>query len=204
MKNASMWLAALIVLFFTGMSHAETVYYWTDENGVRHFSNTGAPADVDKVGSRAGSASPPEPEEQAEASEGPPETAAEPPQAGNEPQEASSGTSAPGSSPPTVREKFEQAQRDQVARKAEAERQRLQSSIETIEGRGLSTTFTEGMRAAQLQPLKEQLALLDADPVQYFRMKQQGAFVQGGRTSSNRDRRGGRTGAMREQMQNTQ
>jgi hypothetical protein len=32
------------------------------------------------------------------------------------------------------------------------------------------------MKDAQIAPLKEQLALLEADPERYFRMKRQGAF----------------------------
>ncbi len=196
MKTVCVWLAVLAVFCVTDMSSAETVYYWTDENGVRHFSNTGAPADVEEVGSIAGSISPPEPKEQIEASEGPIEQAP----GESDPGEAQANAPGSGSSAPTAREKFEQAQRDQVARQAEEERRRLEGQIAQIEGRGLSSTITEGMRAAQLEPLKEQLALLDADPAQYFRLKQQGAFVQGGRTSSNRDRRGGRTGAMRDGM----
>ena len=144
----------------------------------------------------AGQVSAPEPEEQAEAPQAPNEQAP-----GDEPGEVPANAPGTASSPPTLREQAEQAQRQRVARQAEDERNRLQAEIAQIEGRGLSTTFTEGMRAAQLTPLKEQLALLDSDPVQYFRMKNDGAFSRGGRTSSNRDRRGGRTGAMRESMQ---
>ncbi len=191
MKSAFMWLAALIVLFSTGMLNAQNVYEWTDENGVRHFSNTGAPADVDEVGTTAEKVAPPAVEEQ-EAQE-----------AAGEENEVLSNAPPSGSSSQTVRERAEEAQREQVAKRAEDERQRLQNEISQIEQRGLSRTFTEGMRANQLQPLREQLALLDADPVQYFRMKQSGAFNQAGRTSGNRDRRGGRTGAMRDGMRDT-
>ncbi|MDJ0723320.1 MAG: DUF4124 domain-containing protein [Desulfobacterales bacterium] len=196
MKNPIVWLAALAALWFAGISSAETVYYWTDENGVRHFSNTGAPDGVGDVGSIAGSSSPPETEEQAEdPNEQSPDADLEDENRADKPDSTDS--------PPSVREQFENAQREQVARRSEEERRRLEGEIAQIEGRGLSRTFTEGMRAARLEPLKEQLALLEADPVQYFRMKQQGAFVQGGRTSSNRDRRGGRTGAMRDGLQNS-
>ena len=54
------------------------------------------------------------------------------------------------------------------------------------------------MRAARLEPLIQQLSLLDSDPERYFEMKQDGAFSTGGRSSSNRDRRGGRTGVDRD------
>ncbi len=191
MKSAFMWLAALIVLFSTGILNAQTVYEWTDENGVRHFSNTGAPPDAEAVGTTAEKVAPPAVEEQ-EAQE-----------AAGEENEVLSNAPPSGSPSQTVRERAEEAQREQVAKRAEDERQRLQNEISQIEQRGLSRTFTEGMRANQLQPLREQLALLDADPVQYFRMKQSGAFNQAGRTSGNRDRRGGRTGAMRDGMRDT-
>ena len=191
MKSAFMWLAALIVLFSTGILNAQNVYEWTDENGVRHFSNTGAPPDAEAVGTTAEKITPPAVEEQ-EAQE-----------AAGEENEVLSNAPPSGSSSQTVRERAEEAQREQVAKRADDERQRLQNEISQIEQRGLSRTFTEGMRANQLQPLKEQLALLDADPVQYFRMKQSGAFNQAGRTSGNRDRRGGRTGAMRDGMRDT-
>ena len=179
MKNPFVWLAALAVICFASISSAETVYYWTDENGVRHFSNTGAPPDVEDVGAIAGSSSPPETDASAEAPEAPPPANQEDENLGDTPDSTES--------PSNVREQFENARREEVARKSEEERRRLQSEIAQIEERGLSRTFTEGMRAARLEPLKEQLALLEADPVQYFRMKQQGAFTQGGRTSSNCD-----------------
>ncbi|MDJ0884272.1 MAG: DUF4124 domain-containing protein [Desulfobacterales bacterium] len=191
MKSAFMWLAALIVLFSTGILNAQNVYEWTDENGVRHFSNTGAPPDAEAVGTTAEKITPPAVEEQ-EAQE-----------AAGEENEVLSNAPPSESSSQTIRERAEEARREQVSRRADDERQRLQNEISQIEQRGLSRTFTEGMRANQLQPLKEQLALLDADPVQYFRMKQSGAFNQAGRTSGNRDRRGGRTGAMRDGMRDT-
>ncbi len=199
MKNPSVWLAALAVLCYAAISSAETVYYWTDENGVRHFSNTGAPDDVEEVGSVAGSTSPTESDVPADAPEG----SSEPPPTANEPDDTLAGTPDPDEAPLTARERAEQTQQDRMARRAENERRRLQDEIAQVEGRSLSRTFTEGMRDNLLAPLKEQLALLDADPARYFRMKQQGAFVTGGRTSSNRDRRGGRTGAMRDGMRDT-
>jgi hypothetical protein len=79
-------------------------------------------------------------------------------------------------------------ERERIARQAEDERRRLESEIAQVEQRSLSRTFTEGMRSARLSPLKEQLALLDADPVQYFRMKREGAFAPGKEQSSNRQK----------------
>ncbi len=192
MKSACVWFMGLLFFLIAGMVQAGTVYYWTDENGVRHFSNTGPPQDAQDVGTKAETVT--APDVAAEPEEAPP-TANEQNQAPPDPQQNQEGSS------PTVRDQFEAARQERLARQAEDERRRLQNEIREVEQRGLSRTFTEGMRSARLAPLREQLALLDADPDQYFRMKQEGAFIRGGRTSSNRDRRGGRTGAMREQMQ---
>ncbi|MDJ0668878.1 MAG: DUF4124 domain-containing protein [Desulfobacterales bacterium] len=190
MKSACVWFMGLLFFLIAGMVQAGTVYYWTDENGVRHFSNTGPPDDVQEVGTKAETRSTAPVE-------------AEPEQiTDNEPDPGTPVTQEdqPGSSP-TFRERAEAAQQERLARQSEDERRRLQAEIEQVEQRSLSRTFTEGMRDARLNPLRQQLALLDANPAEYFRMKQEGAFVTGGRTSSNRDRQGGRTGAMRQDMQ---
>ncbi len=190
MKSACVWFMGLLFLLIAGMVQAGTVYYWTDENGVRHFSNTGPPDDVQEVGTKTETRSTAPVE-------------AEPEQiTDNEPDPGTPVTQEdqPGSSP-TFRERAEAAQQERLARQSEDERRRLQAEIEQVEQRSLSRTFTEGMRDARLNPLRQQLALLDANPAEYFRMKQEGAFVTGGRTSSNRDRQGGRTGAMRQDMQ---
>ncbi len=192
MKAALTWIMGLLVLLSASMVQAGTVYYWTDEKGVRHFSNTGPPQDAQDVGTQAETVS--APAAAAEPEEAPP-AANEQDQAPPTPQQNQEGAT------PTVRDQFEAARQKRLARQAEDERRRLQAEIRQVEQRSLSRTFTEGMRAARVAPLREQLALLDADPDQYFRMKQEGAFMRGGRTSSNRDRRGGRTGAMREQLQ---
>ena len=192
MKMALTLLMGLLVLLLTGTVQAGTLYYWTDENGVRHFSNTGPPQDARDVGTKAETVTAPAVEADREQA---------PPNADEQDQTLPTPPQNQGESTPTMRDQFEAARQERLTRQAEDERRRLQNEIREVEQRGLSRTFTEGMRAARLGPLREQLALLDADPDQYFRMKQDGAFMRGGRTSSNRDRRGGRAGAMREQMQ---
>ena len=43
------WIIAILFasVFVTGLLYAGSVYYWTDDNGVRHYSNTGIPNDVE-------------------------------------------------------------------------------------------------------------------------------------------------------------
>jgi hypothetical protein len=170
MKSASMWLAGLIILVVSGTAHAGTVYQWTDENGVRHFSNTGAPPDVGNVDTTDEKLVAPEEEESTaqEAQQEQEEVLSNAPETQEETAE------------PTLREQVEQIQQERMSRQVEDERQRLQAEIRQIEGRGLGTGFTEGMRAAQLEPLREQLALLESNPEQYFNMKRDGAFTRSG------------------------
>lgn len=166
MKRAFMWLAGLAMLLAAGVVHAGTVYQWTDENGIRHFSNTGAPPDVESVDTTVEKRVTPEAEEQAEQETQQAE------------EEILSNTPATDTDEPrpTLREQTEQLQQERLGRQAAEERQRLEANIEQIEQRSIGSGFTEGMRAAQLSPLKEQLDLLNSNPEQYFRMKNEGAF----------------------------
>ena len=176
MKLANLWFIGLAVFLITGLVQAGTVYQWTDENGVRHFSNTGAPDDAKGVNTTAEQVSPPN-------VDAPTESAVDPKQEAPLSNDPNQGTPTP-----TVRERAEQLQRERMTRQTEAERRRLEAEIVQVEQRSLSRTFTEGMRAARLEPLKQQLALLDADPAQYFHMKREGAFAPGKEQSSNRSR----------------
>jgi hypothetical protein len=181
MKLVNLWFTGLAVLLITGLVQAGTVYQWTDENGVRHFSNTGAPDDAAGVNTTAEQSSP-------QNVDPPTESAVDPEQGAVDPEQAPPLSNTPNIGTPTVRERAEELERERLARQADEERRILEAEIVQVEQRGLSRTFTEGMRAARLDPLKEQLALLDADPAQYFRMKREGAFAPGREQSSNRSR----------------
>ena len=79
---------------------------------------------------------------------------------------------APGEEEPVVVDERD----ERMAARIENERQELLSEIKQIEDLAIGVSFTPGMKAARIAPLKERLALLDADPERYFRMKRQGAF----------------------------
>ena len=126
------------------------IYYWTDENGVRHFTNKGRPEGVDNVGKRQEAVSP----------EAPNNLAIEEPPA----EEV------------TEDQGRQQAREERMARRIEAERQRLQAEIGKIDNLAIGVSFTQGMKDNRMRPFKEQLALLNEDPQRYFRMKRDGAF----------------------------
>ena len=49
-----------------------------------------------------------------------------------------------------------------------AERERIEGEMDAVQGRGLSSTFTQGMKDNLLQELQDQLNSLMSDPVAYF------------------------------------
>ena len=63
------WLIAILFVsvFVTGLLYAGSVYFWTDENGVRHYSNTGLPNGVEAADVRPEEA--PSPQEAPETSD---------------------------------------------------------------------------------------------------------------------------------------
>jgi YHS domain-containing protein len=126
------------------------IYYWTDENGARHFTNQGRPEGVDNVGQRPEEVRPE-----------PPDT----PAAEEPPAEAV-----------TEDQGRQQAREESMARRIDAERQRLQAEIDKIDNLAIGVSFSQGMKDNRMRPFKEQLALLNEDPQKYFRMKKDGAF----------------------------
>jgi Domain of unknown function (DUF4124) len=156
------WLIVILFasVYVAGLLYAGSVYSWTDENGVRHYSNTGLPNDVEAADVRPEEA----PSPQASAPNDISNTDKEPPEAN--PSEGDADQDAEG----------EKRMGDRLAAKAEKEQQRLESEIKKIKSLSIGKSFTQGMKDARIRPLQEQLALLQADPERYFRMKKQGAF----------------------------
>jgi len=62
-----------------------------------------------------------------------------------------------------------QAQQNSVIEeKVQAERQRIETEMGTVQGRGLGPTFTQGMKDNLLQQLQDRLDRLASDPEAYF------------------------------------
>jgi len=157
------WVFAILLtaLALAGPLYAGSVYHWTDENGVRHYSNTGHPEEVVEADVRPEETSPAPAADASGDTEG----------SENEPPVGPGGTDLEESSP-SREEQFD----NRLAAKAAREREWLQSEIKRVNGLSIGKSFTPGMKDAQLRPLQEQLSLLSADPERYFRMKRQGAF----------------------------
>lgn len=168
MKTNWIGTSLLLVMMVAGPLCADSVYFWTDENGVRHYSNTGIPSGVQDANERPEEFSAPPSPEPAESSadsnagENPPDT-----WSGDTPEEKEAAAES------------NQQMDKQLAAKVEKERQRLGAEIKRIQNLSIGTSFTPGMKDAMIKPLEEQLALLNADPKRYFRMKREGAFDNG-------------------------
>ncbi|MBC2736515.1 MAG: DUF4124 domain-containing protein [Desulfobacteraceae bacterium] len=167
------WFIAILFVsvFVTGLLHAGSVYYWTDDNGVRHYSNTGIPNDVEAADVRPEEVPAPQASESSEISD----TDREPPD--TPPSEDETEQTEPDT-------EGEKRMNDRLAARAEKEKQRLESEIKKIKGLSIGKSFTQGMKDARIRPLQEQLALLQTDPERYFRMKRQGAFQSSSPSSS--------------------
>lgn len=62
-----------------------------------------------------------------------------------------------------------QAQQDAaLEERVQAEKVRIETQMDEIRGRGLSTTYTQGMKDNQLQQLQDRLDRLMGDPEAYF------------------------------------
>ena len=164
------WIGAslVLVMMVAGPLFADSVYFWTDENGVRHYSNTGIPSGVQGADERPEEFSPSPSPEPNDAS-------------GND----STGEPSPDTwSGDTPEEKEAAADNTKkmdkrMAARVEQERARLGAEIKRIQNLSIGKSFTPGMKDAMAKPLEEQLALLNADPERYFRMKREGAFDNG-------------------------
>jgi len=159
------WLVAILFasVFISGLLYAGSVYYWTDENGVRHYSNTGIPNDVEAADVRPEEFPAPQASESSDISD-----------TDSGPSEATPSEGDTEQTDPDA--EGEKRMNDRLAARAEKEKQRLESEIKKIKGLSIGKSFTQGMKDARIRPLQEQLALLQADPERYFRMKRQGAF----------------------------
>jgi len=160
MQRLWSWSFLLILLAVAPVLHAGSVYTWTDDNGVRHYSNINVPDNAELVVTSQDDATPSD----ANVSELPSEeeqTAAEDQVEAPPEQSADSATA--------------EEQTDEDPRIAE-ERALLEAEIQRVEGRAISRTYSPGMKRNRLKPLYARLSLLNENPEKYFQMKDQGSF----------------------------
>lgn len=156
-----------VLTLLAAASAASNIYYWTDENGVRHFSNTGIPEGVDDVeeAPEQVTVTPPDLTEDADATGGGADA--------TDPGSGDQNAPSPELNEQTLkaRERRYEDARQTYNQRISDERDQLESQIEAIENRSPSRYFTEGMRESQLSPLKTRLNRLNEDPEGYLNQK---------------------------------
>jgi hypothetical protein len=136
----------LIVLLLAIPALGDTIYIWTDKNGVKRFSDQ-PPTDVEKFETVDGAAANTEVENRQGLQQMFDQVERENREA--EQRRAEEAAAA----------KAEAERKAQAAREAriKAERDRLQQQIDALDNRALSSTFTQGMRDNQIKALRKQI-----------------------------------------------
>jgi hypothetical protein len=161
MHRTHFTLASLLFFLFCGSAFAGTIYTWTDADGVKRFSNSQPPEDAQNVQTI----------EEVETSGQ---------DAGLQRQEYDRMVEEAGKEADRHFEEqaAKQAQREKAERQNQLEEQnkrveeeltRLNAEIEGLKNRGLSTTYTTGMRDNQIGLIQEKIDLLKSDPDAYFK-----------------------------------
>ena len=146
-------------LFMPARAVPDTIYKWTDEQGVLRFSSSPPPENVQKY-------------EKIE-SKTPPSETVDP-----EYRRRSDYDTMVERSSRDARQMEQQRKAEAAAQEADAlrkkqarhkekvasERKRLEQQIKAIENRAISPTYSQGMKKAQIDKLKEQIKRLEQDP----------------------------------------
>ncbi|MFZ1984786.1 MAG: DUF4124 domain-containing protein [Desulfatitalea sp.] len=140
----------LIILLLTIPALGDTIYIWTDKNGVKRFSDQ-PPTDVEKFETVDGAAD----KTQEENRQGLQQMFEQVEQENREADQRRAEKAAAA--------KAEAQRKAQAAREAkiQAKRDRLQQQIDALNKRGLSSTFTKGMRDNQIKALEKQIDALE-------------------------------------------
>jgi len=139
----------VVLLMIASPAAAETIYIWTDENGVKRFSNQ-RPEGVETYETEEGAASGAEGGERPEFDRMIEEVKQQNRQSDIEREEEAARRKA---------EAERKAKEEKEARIA-AERARLQEQIDALNNRALSPTFSQGMRDHLIRQIQEKIDAL--------------------------------------------
>lgn len=139
-------IATLLVLLLSMPAFGDTIYVWTDKDGVKRFSDQ-PPTEVEKFETVQGDQSGAEEENRQGLQEMYDQVDRENREADQRRAEREAARKA-------------EAERKAAAQKearTKAERDRLQQQIDSLKQRALSPTFTKGMRDNQIEALQKQI-----------------------------------------------
>jgi len=151
-------LSVLVLLFITDLN-ADNIYSWTDENGVRQYSNTAPGNDAKDV----------------EIIKEIPLTQDDEKKSGqdaNKLDRVLDELEAENRAAEIEREKIEaekkKATQDELNKKIQTEKERLYNEISRIQKLALGGTFSLAMKKSKIKEYQEKLDLLERSPEEYF------------------------------------
>ena len=152
-RSVGIGLAALICLL-TPLAYGGTIYTWTDENGVKRYSNAQPPEDAEQVRTiEEVRTDPAENDRLRQEYERMVEEAS---------READRYLKEQAEKKALEEEATRNQQAAEQSQRVEAERNRLLKEMEAIQNRGLGPTFTLGMKENLIRQIQEQIEQLEA------------------------------------------
>ena len=162
MQKAAISVLVIVLWVCPGLA-AENIYNWTDENGIRRFSDQPPPRNVKQY--KTIQVPPDQSYEQ--------EKAADKLQGYDSTVERDKGETRQGEQESIQGETSRAAEEKQKAEsgmkaRVEAERQRLNEKIDAINKRPLSRTYDNSFKNARIDEIQKQLDNLNNSPDEYF------------------------------------
>jgi Rad3-related DNA helicase len=151
MKTKIHWVFWAILFFSIPVLGAETIYTWTDEQGIKRFSDSPPAEATDVETITAEPARPADEGQRREYLQMLEQSAQERRRRDQELQQEAAARD----------EKEKQKIQDQRKAKRDAERERLQQQIDALNNRALSPYFTQGMRQNQIDAIQKKIDALE-------------------------------------------
>lgn len=146
-------------LLLAAIVSADTIYTWTDEQGVKRFSNHAPPEGIENFQTLESQPLPSQTPNAADERRSSYDQMVK--QASDEAQQLERQREAEAAARAEENKRLAEAQRNE---KIEAQRSQLEQQIESINKRALGPTFTQGMKQAQIDKIKKQIQALESNP----------------------------------------
>ncbi|BBO90108.1 DUF4124 domain-containing protein [Desulfosarcina ovata] len=160
MHRISAFIVTAMIVLAGSITFAGTIYTWTDADGVKRYSNSPPPEDVEQyetINELQG-------DQEAEGRKRE--------EYDRMVQEAGQAADRHFEQQAEEKAKAAQAERDRKmetqASRIAAERERLEKEIAAINGRALGPNFSPGQKAALIERVQEKINHLERDPDNYF------------------------------------
>jgi hypothetical protein len=163
-SNTRFWIGGCVVAWLLAgvPGPADTVFTWTDDKGIKHFSDTPPPeTSVQTLSIEPRSSALPPPEQA-------PRRSTYDQMVEESRREADQMERKRKLEAEKLAAQKELERRSLLNAKIQTEKRRLADQIQQLRQRALSPTYPEGMRSAQIKAIEDQLKTLESDAEAYF------------------------------------